>query len=164
MTEFAAALASVGLGKLPAQNEVRINNARRLEAALAGFDEVSVVKPRPGDVAVYYAVLLRLKEKLVDLDDKLARLQSKGIPIRKTWNLLHRHPHFNQSTAPARGAPWLDRSYSGQMSGVRYCDLRLPVAETYLPERVLELYVHPPAGEAEIDFAAEHIRVEFCGT
>lgn len=159
MSEFAAALGQVGLTKLDAENGARIENASNLSKGLSGCsDDIKIVNPRDGEKAVYFAVLLKLRKKISNLDLKLQHLQSLGIPIRKTWPLLHVHSHFNPRQAPPRGLPWLAPGYDGSMAGRTYSEVSLPVASSLCPENVLELYVHPPAGKKEIDFAANAIK------
>ena len=163
MSEFAAALGSVGLSKLVAHNHIRQKNYGILAEGLAGCRGLRVIKPRSDDQAVFYAVLLRVSDQLdaVSLESRLASLQRSGLPIRKTWDLLHKHSHFNPTSKPARGLPWRDFGYNGQMAGRNYRDITFPTAESLCPDRVLELYVHPPAGEREMAFAIERIRQEF---
>ncbi len=164
MSEFAAALGSVGLTKLDEQNRCRVKNFQILADQLAGFSSLEVVEPSPGDDAVFYAVLLRCRARGIDgnaMDGILSRLQTAGLPIRKTWSPLHRHPHFNPSRPPARGLPWKQIDYTGRMAGRNYSDIELSVAEYWCPDRLLELYVHPPAGEREMTVAARMIMEAF---
>lgn len=163
MTEFAAALGQSGLKKLDRQNHIRADNVRRLKERLTGSNlSLRVVDPSSDDQAVYFAVLLEVDENEPDVAGKVARLADKGIAIRNTWAPLHLHPHFNPyGKAPARGLPWCVQSYDGQMKGKRYCDLMLPVVSELCPNRILELYVHPPTNSLHIDFAANCIAEEF---
>jgi perosamine synthetase len=163
MSEFAAALGSVGLKKLPDQNQSRRKNYSILAEGLANCRELRVLKPRNNEQAVFYAVLLRISDEVggVDLDARLSRLQATGIPVRKTWALLHAHPHFNPVSKPARGTPWVDFGYDGQMSQCSYREVRLPMAESLCPDRIWELYVHPPAGERELRYAVSRLLEEF---
>jgi perosamine synthetase len=163
MSEFAAALGSSGLSKLETQNNTRRKNHAILVEGLANCRDLRVIKPRSDDIAVFYAVLLRVSDRVKreDLENRLARLQGLGIPVRKTWSLLHKHPHFNPSKKPARGLPWCDFGYNGQMEGRSYREICLPIAESLCPDSILELYVHPPAGQREMAFAIDKIKKEF---
>jgi len=161
MSEFAGALGAVGLRKLNSQNENRRSNYNSVVSGLSASRSLQVVKPRAGDYAVFYAVLLRVVSEIDDLDARLSRLQALGIPVRKTWGLLHKHPHFNPVHPPARGVPWRDFGYKGRMSGRVFRDEELPVAASLCPDRVLELYVHPPAGVEHMRFAVQAILREF---
>lgn len=157
MTEFAGAIGRIALQKVRQQNKVRTENARLLADLLSTSKVLSVRLGRPGEAPAYYAVLLDVSDDVSDLDFNLESWASLGIPIRKTWSLLHLHPHFNPSSLPARGLPWRSAEYRGVMRSKAYNSLRFPVASKHCPERVLELYVHPPAGPVEIEFAAQHL-------
>lgn len=161
MTEFAAALGRVGLVKLDTDNERRTANAGLLHDLLSGSDVLSVRMPRADEVGVFHAVLLEIHGDVPDVDKRLAALQEMGIPIRKTWLPLHKHPHFNPQTPPARGLPWEHPSYARDREHVPYGQQVYPVAEYYCPNRILELYVHPPSGDAEMRFVAHHLREAF---
>lgn len=157
MTEFAGALGQIGLKKLDYQNRIRENNACYLSELLKGFNKVRVRLGRPGEHVVFFAVLIELLSNIPNIDTILKQLQKSGIPIRETWSPLHKHAHFNPTKPPARGIPWMSQSYDGQMKNLKYSELILPVVNTYCPHRILELYVHPPTGKKEIEFAAEKI-------
>lgn len=161
MTEFAAALGRVGLLKLDADNEIRSGNAELLRTLLSDCGGLSVRMPRTDEVGVFHAVLLEVHRDIPAIDKRLAWLQELGIPVRKTWAPLHKHPHFNPSSPPARGLPWEHPSYFGGRKFVPYGDQVYPVAEHYCPNRILELYVHPPAGDAQMRLAAQHLREAF---
>ncbi len=153
MTEFAGALGQVGLGKLDDHNAVRKMNALSLAALLDGSKYFSVRLENPSESGVYYAVLIDVISEIKNLDQKLEHLNQLGIPVRKTWGLLHLHPHFNPAKTPARGLPWLASDYDGAMREIKYANVSLPIATYCCPDRVLELYVHPPAGLREMEFA-----------
>lgn len=157
MTEFAGALGQVGLSKLDQHNKVRQQNAILLAELLSDNKSIKVVLGRRDEIAVYYAILIKLVVSFSDLDDRIAYLQRLGIPIRKTWEPLHIHPHFNPIRVPARGLPWLHPEYFGNMKGVTYSELNLPIVNEFCPNKLLELYVHPPTGFNEINFAAKNI-------
>ena len=157
MTEFAGALGQVGLKKLDYQNRLREKNAHYLSELLKGFDKVKVRLGRSDERVAFYAVLLELLSDIKDIDNILTQLQNAGIPIRKTWSPLHKHPHFNPATPPARGIPWMHQDYDGQMRNHKYSELILPVVNEYCPNKILELDIHPPAGDKEIKFASGKI-------
>ena len=163
MTEFAGALGQVGLRKLDYQNKQRIQNAHFLTELLKDLTPgLEVVCVRENEVGVFYAVLIRINTEIEHLDKKLLALQNAGIPIRKTWEPLHLHPHFNPPTQPpARGLPWHDPRYSGIMKNKIFSDLELPMVEKYCPHQLLEFYVHPPTGSTELEFAAKMLKREF---
>lgn len=157
MTEFAGAIGQLALRKVEHQNRGRSENARMIASLLAPSSGLSVRLGQSYEAPAFYAVLLDVSDDVSDLDSKLETWVSLGIPIRKTWSLLHLHPHFNPSRLPARGLPWKSAEYEGVMRNMTYSKLSLPVAQKHCPERVLELYVNPPAGVKEIAFAAEHL-------
>jgi perosamine synthetase len=157
MTEFAGALGQVGLSKLDQHNKIRQQNAKLLAELLNDQKDIKVLIGNDSEEVVYYAVLIMVVGNFSDLDARLSQLQKLGIPIRKTWQPLHVHPHFNPLQIPARGLPWQHSDYDGQMKGRAYSELNLPITNEYCPNKLLELYVNPPAGTKEIEFAAKNI-------
>jgi len=159
MTEFAGALGTVGLETIGKENELRNRNAKILEEGLQGDSIFRIVSPYENDFGVFHAALLKVvKEPAGGIELLLRYLQNCGVPIKKTWNPLHTHPHFNPKISPPRGAPWQDKEYNGQMSGKSYANLNLPVTEEYVPNKLLELPIHPPAGEREMAFFLDALK------
>lgn len=158
MSEFAGALGQVGLTKLDAQNAVRSANAAHLADLMVDSPDFTVRLGRPDESPAFYAVLIDVNKPIDSLDSKLERLSRAGVPIRKTWSPLHLHPHFNPDFVPARGLPWRADDYDGSMRNMKYRELHLPVASQHCPDAVLELYVHPPTGPREIEFAARELK------
>jgi len=161
MSEFAGALGQAGLNKLDQHNKIRQANAKLLAELLADQRHLKVRLGRAGEEAVYYAVLIEIVGEITDLELRLSQLQSLGIPIKKTWDPLHTHTHFNPHKEPARGLPWRHPEYKGQMIGSTYAQLDLPMTKFFCPNRLLELYVHPPAGADQIIFAVKNIKAAF---
>jgi hypothetical protein len=87
----------------------------------------------------------------------MAYLELRGYPMRKAFPPLNRHPHFNPETPPARGLPWEHPSYVGNMRGVSYKDLHLPVSYEFCYGRVVELYTHPGITATQLDLFAEDL-------
>ena len=87
-------------------------------------------------------------------------LEGSSLPIRRTWPPLHYHPNFNpgKNSAAARGLPWELDTYDGKMRHTRYESLSLAVVEKLCPNRILEIYVHPPCAEKEMQTAFEHLQ------
>jgi len=158
MTEFAGALGQIGLRKLDKDNSVRRKNAELLIAGLKDLKCLTVKECRKDAVGVFYAVLIQINSQIESLDYKIEYLQNNNIPIRKTWRPLHLHPHFNPIKSPARGLPWKLKEYTGGMRNIKYQDLVLPNVSSLCPDKVLELYVHPPNGQKEISCAIKHIK------
>ena len=163
MTEFAGALGHLGLQTLDDENEIRRDNfSLLLDGTRSDKLPISIVEPRPFEKAVFHAVLFTVDIPIRNLDEKLMTLQEIGVPIRKTWSPLHRHSHFNAvGRIPARGLPWQFEGYDGQMKGVSYAELELPVVVDYCPNRLLELYVHPTAGIKEMEFFISKVKELF---
>ena len=163
MTEFAGALGHLGLQTLDEENEKRRDNFKLLLEGTRNEDlPISILEPRQFDMAVFHAVLFTVDKPMQNLDEKLKILQEIGVPIRKTWSPLHLHSHFNAiGRFPARGLPWEFEGYDGQMKGVSYAELELPVVVDFCPNRLLELYVHPPAGIKEMEFFISKVKEVF---
>ena len=149
MTEFAGALGQCGLKKLDGQNDCRIQNASFLAKELKGSSMIKVRTPMAGEKSVFYSVLLDVLDDSRSFQSKILSMQKNGIPIQRTWNPLHFHSHFNNLNEP-RGLPWVRESYTGAMKNIRYESLKLPNAEYYCPNRLLEIYVHPPCREEHL--------------
>lgn len=143
MTEFAGALGQIALKKLDEQNECRRKNAVFLSKSLESSEKIKVRMPNQNERGVFYAVLLETKLNDKETEKLVTSLSMKGVPISKTWVPLHLHPHFNVSHE-RRGIPWKDKEYDGIMSNTRYQELQLDKVHYYCPDRILELYVHPP--------------------
>jgi perosamine synthetase len=161
MSEFAAALGQVGLRKLDQHNKIRKKNARQLSEQLRDCSSLTVRFDKYEKSSVFYAVLISIRIEIEELDRKLELLQKQGIPIRKTWSPLHLHPHFNPSSIPSRGLPWRHPMYEGSMRHVVYKDSYLPVVTEHCPNRVLELYVHPPTSDEDIAFSVAQLKNYF---
>ena len=164
MTEFAGALGSVRLQKLDEQNDQRRRNSTFLNHLISEklSDCLEPLSVRPNSRTVHYANVLKITDEgLKSIDaEYLKELERSSLPIRKTWPPLHHHPNFNPSknSKPARGLPWELDSYDGQMRYTRYENLSLPVVEKFCPHRILEIYVHPPCAEREMQAAFKHLQ------
>ena len=158
MTEFSAALGRIGLEKLDRENSERQAAAEYLHAAFAGDEWIRVRLARPEEIGVYYAIALEVsltdEESTVFLESFL----DDGVPMRKAFEPLNRHPHFAIPDEPPRGYPWMSPTYDGQMKGVSYHDLNFPVAYEYCYGRILELYAHPGISHSELDKFVERSR------
>lgn len=148
MTEFAGALGCSGLDKLDSNNAIRRDNAQMLDSYLNGFSWISFMKPIDGSVPVYhsYIIFLHLQHSQINLDFVVDQAKLKGIPLKKTWEPLHIHKHFNSDIAPARGLPWLIAS--GASSGIAYKDQSFPCGDSLIAESILQIDVHPGFNES----------------
>jgi len=157
MTEFAAVLGQIGLRKLGPHNEERAWAAHYLTKVFDGHPKIRIRHPRKHEVGVYYAVAIELDVTNEDSTRIMAYLEQRGYPMRKAFPPLNRHPHFNPETPPARGLPWEHPSYTGNMRGISYRDLQLPVSYEFCYGRVVELYTHPGITATQLDLFAEDL-------
>ena len=160
MTEFAAAVGQVRLDALDECNRVRQSNAKRLEEGLKGLRGVTVRRPMHDTVAVYYSVLMEYEADTVGAsrEEFIGAVRAEGIPVDPTYTPVHRNPIFHPTKPPARGCPWQWSLYTAP-EGERpdYDDGCCPVAEEWMDHRLVELKVHPPVSQQDIDMAAEAI-------
>jgi perosamine synthetase len=159
MTEFSASLGRVGLQKLESDNLQREEAAIYLHSLLSseGWIRVRLVRRDLGEKGAYHAIALELnvsdKESALILD----YFTNKGVPMRKGFTPLNKHPHFSNATPAARGRPWLNATYEGKMKEIHYQDLCLPVADEFGNGRILELYAHPGVLKSHLESFAEEI-------
>ena len=145
MTEFAGALGKVALQNLSCQNKIRQQRANLVAQRLSSLKGIRVLLPNPQHVSVFYAVLIVLEDirEIPDLDSLVGHLPKHDAPLRYTWSPLHHHPHFqdHNGNEPARGFPWRSEKYKNL--GGKWSIPKLPVSEKYLPNKIIEFYVHP---------------------
>jgi dTDP-4-amino-4,6-dideoxygalactose transaminase len=153
MTEFAAAIGRVRLKHLEAENQIRRNKVERIGHILTENVNFSVRKTPPDSKCSYHALLIEIlaNVRTEKIDETLVLLQNKKIPIRKTWEPLQKHPHFDARNLSSRGIPWKEYGYDGVMANEEYANLDLPVVNYYCPNRLLELYVHPTIPDSVFD-------------
>lgn len=156
MTEFTAAIARTRLQYLDQQNLIRIHNAEYLQSLLIDTDYINVKKPRTCAKGVYYSVCIEYSgwRVGVGLANFLEYLLTQGVPFRKTWQPIHKHPHFNPKSIPPRGIPWNSfKSEKEQICIKRMKDIKLPNIENLCENVVIELDVHPPVNFKDIEDA-----------
>jgi perosamine synthetase len=160
MTEFAGALGKVGLSKLDEHNKIRIKNAENLASHLDLVDGIHVRLNLPNTKSVYYSLVLELSSELGSkIDFIVEKANAFGLPLKKTWEPLNFHPHFNPINSPARGVPWRWEIYGGSYCENKdYKDLVFPVAFDYCYNRIIELPIHPPVNNDDIFLAATIIK------
>jgi perosamine synthetase len=151
MTEFAGALGQVGLKKLDYENTLRRKNAQLLDSLLNN-NKLIVRLTSGNNYGVYYSTLIEIKSEIQNLDDRVQTINKLGIPLKKTWQPLHRHPHFNPTTPPARGVPW--NHLAKNIDWEEYQSQSYPITELYCQKRIYELDMHPYVSEENILFAA----------
>jgi dTDP-4-amino-4,6-dideoxygalactose transaminase len=143
MTEFAATLGRTALSKLEKQNRQRIWAAEYLYKKLIDVSWVKVRISRSNEKGVYHAVALEFNLENSIAIKILNEFSEYGVPMRKLFDPLNKHPHFSSSRKPPRGYPWLDYEYNGIMKNVKYEELDLPVTYKFCYGKILELYTHP---------------------
>jgi dTDP-4-amino-4,6-dideoxygalactose transaminase len=150
ISEFAAALASVEFTFLPPRTKQRRHATDIFANELLGAPGISPVLPRDPEGASYYALALVLDDTISPLavDDYLQQCNRLEIPVRKTWEPLNKHPHFNPVIAPARGVPWhRDNNLVGSDP---YKDQKFKNSDQFLPNRILEVYFYPGTSEESV--------------
>jgi dTDP-4-amino-4,6-dideoxygalactose transaminase len=153
MTEFAAALGRVGLKGLDLDNEKRRDNHRIL---LDNLDNtlIRVIKPRLGVEAVFYSNLLDINISADRQINLIALAHQSGIPLKRTWQPLHKHPHFLRKNMPNNIAPWDCLKGDFEEPANKW----LPIAEEFQTKRLFELDCHPLVPPEVVAQAANVLR------
>jgi len=149
MTEFAAAVARVGLSRLEQENDVRRKNHAALASNLSG-SRVHVVEPSKDARPVFYSNLLLIDLPYQQQEELLTAANSAGIPLKRTWQPLHKHPHFQRTNMVNNVAPW-------DNSTKRFIEpscLQLLNSEEYQENRLFEIDCHPLVDEKTVINAA----------
>lgn len=93
LTDMAAAIGMVQLGRLPGWTEARIRNAEYFNAHIESVKTPTVV---PGNTHVYHQYTVRVPDG-VDREAVTKRLNEKGIGVRVYYPLpIHKQPVFQQ--------------------------------------------------------------------
>ena len=157
MTEFSAALGRVGLRHLDEQNDLRRWNHTRL-AQSANCEPLSVVEPLEGVVPVYYSNLIRINLPKEKQNRLLEKANEEGIPLKRTWQPLHQHPHFKRKNMINSWAPW---DYKNDQF-MEPENLQLPNSEKYQKEILFELDCHPLVEAEKVEQAGIWLREVAC--
>ena len=138
MTEFAAAIAMVGLNRLEQDNNLRRKNHAVLASNLSS-SRAHVVEASEDVKPVFYSNLILIDLPHQQQEDLLSSANSFGIPLRRTWQPLHKHPHFDRSNMINRVAPWdvLNTIFDEPSKRV------LPIADKLQENTLFELDGHP---------------------
>ena len=133
MSEFSAALGLVGLQRIEEENKKRRKNIRAFCDALPGDSALRPILYQSDRAeAVYYSLLL--DTKLIhgdDVDSSISHANDLGIPVKRTWQPLNLHPHFNPESNPARGTPWTSPFNADTNANISFKDVQLPVSIDY---------------------------------
>ena len=156
MSEFHAAVGRAQLGLLDAMNEVRRSNARRLADRLRGLPGITPVAGLPDTTPAYYNCVFLYDAAVVGVPrrDFVKAVNAEGIPMNMFYYPLNRDSIFQARDAFGRGCPFACPLYRGK---VEYGMADNPVATRLCDEMNLEIKVHPPCGDAEMDDIAEGI-------
>jgi perosamine synthetase len=152
MTEFAAAIARVGLHRLEQQNHLRRNSHAVLAANLSS-SRIHVVEASKDVIPVFYSNLLNINLPYQKQEELLIAANSVGIPLKRTWQPLHKHPHFQRPNMINHVAPWdsLDEDF------IEPSCLQLPNSEKYQEKLLFELECHPLVGQQIVLDAAQRL-------
>jgi dTDP-4-amino-4,6-dideoxygalactose transaminase len=138
MTEFAAAIARVGLGRLQKDNDVRRNNHAALTSNL-GCTQLDTVKASDNVTPVFYSCLLLINLPRQKQEELVKAANFVGIPLKRTWQPLNKHPHFQRINMINQVAPWdnFNKSFCEPSS------LQLLNSQKYQERLLFELDCHP---------------------
>jgi len=142
LTDLAAAIGLVQLGRLDEMAEARTRVAARYDAAFAGSDLLTVPPRRDGDRHAWhlYVVGLRLQALGIDRAAVIERLAQAGIGASVHFIPLHLHPWYQRELGHREGD--------------------FPVAEA-LYERSISLPIWPDMTEAQVHRVAATL-LEIC--
>jgi perosamine synthetase len=128
MTDLAAAIGKIQLGRLPAWTETRIANAAVFNR---GLERAITPKPVAGTTHVFHQYTIRVPAG-ADRDGVVAKLNARGVGVRVYYpKAIHQQPVFEREA--------------------RYRGLSLPETERATRE-VISLPVHPGLVKEELDF------------
>jgi len=138
MTEFAAAIARVGLNRLEQDNNLRRKNHAVLASNLCS-SRAHVVEASDDVKPVFYSNLILIDLPYQQQEGLLTSANSFGIPLKRTWQPLHKHPHFQRANMINNVAPW--DNIVNQFVEPSY--LQLDNSKKYQENLLFELECHP---------------------
>jgi len=153
MTEFAAAISRIGLSRLEHENSIRRNNHEIL-ASIFRDSRVQVVEAQDNVTPVFYSNLLHIELSYQQQEALVSAANSVGIPLKRTWQPLHKHPHFDRSNMLNKVAPWDLLNIDIKEPST----LILPNSEKLQEKKLFELEAHPLVSAATVREAAVYIR------
>jgi len=153
MTEFAAALARVGLSRLEQENDVRRKNHAVLASNMRS-SRVHVVEALENVKPVFYSNLLLINLPYQQQVELLTAANFVGVPLKRTWQPLHKHAHFDRSNMINRIAPWDVLEVGFEEPSTRV----LPNSEMLQESTLFELDCHPLVSIDIIHEASKYIR------
>lgn len=150
MTEFAAAIARINLGRLEKENAIRRINHAALTSNL-GCPQLVSVEASDDVTPVFYSCLLLVELPREQQERLLKAANCAGIPLKRTWQPLHKHPHFERVNMVNNITPWdnIDKEFHEPRC------LRLLNAEKYQERLLFEIECHPLVDEKTVTRAAQ---------
>ncbi len=153
MPELHAAIGSVRLKRLDAENETRNRYAAYLGKQLEGLPGLYPQDVRPDTRAVYYNYLVHYREEEIGIarDRFVAAIQAEGIPVPQIYEPVYCHHTFKVRDPYGCGFPFQSPFYE-TTPGREPCyeDGTCPVTEEYCSRRNIELKIHPTASDEDI--------------
>jgi dTDP-4-amino-4,6-dideoxygalactose transaminase len=142
LTDLAAAIGLVQLGRLDQMAEARARIAARYDEAFAGSDLVTAPPRRPGDGHAWHLYVVRLRLEALEVERGLVieGLAQAGIGASVHFIPLHLHPYYQRELG--------------------YRDGDFPVAED-LYRRSVSLPIWPDMTDAQVDRVAATL-LEIC--
>jgi perosamine synthetase len=138
MTEFAAAIATEGLNRLEQDNNLRRKNHAVLASNLCS-SRARVVEASEDVKPVFYSNLILIDLPYQQQEELLTSANLFGIPLKRTWQPLHKHPHFQRANMINNVAPW--DNIVNQFVEPSY--LQLDNSKKYQENLLFELECHP---------------------
>jgi hypothetical protein len=113
-----------------------------------------VIEAREHVDPVFYSNLLDI-ELPIEAQNQFVKLANAvGIPLKRTWQPLNRHPHFQRRNMPNLIAPWdfFNKKY------IEPEQCHLPVSDEFQRTRLFELDCHPLVSEETVAAAASRLK------
>ena len=152
MTEFAAAIARVGLLRLEDENDLRRRNHAVLAENLSS-PSIKIVEASEAVKPVFYSNLLLINLSNQAQEKLLKQANSYGIPLKRTWQPLHKHPHFSRQNMINLIAPWDHISESFIEPSMR----SLENSQKYQENLLFEIDCHPIVTQQTVATAARFL-------
>lgn len=139
MFDIQGALVLSQLSKLERFHQRRVALKARLDAGLAGMDELVLPRERPGIKHAYhlYPVVVRTEALTADRDTVMNAIQAENIGVGVHFRAVHLHPYYQDTFGFRRGA--------------------FPHAE-YYSDRTISLPLYPRMTDADADDVIEAVR------
>ncbi len=139
MFDIQGALVLSQLSKLERFHQRRVALKARLDAGLAGMDELVLPRERPGIKHAYhlYPVVVRTEALTADRDAVMNAIQAENVGVGVHFRAVHLHPYYQDTFGFRRGT--------------------FPHAE-YYSDRTISLPLYPRMTDADADDVIEAVR------